>query len=124
MPSAKVLFQPGWTLHQPTKSMLDPITGEPIPGPAVRVEGIGLLQERLFTQMEETTSTAVKDERLVMFAPTVAPIEGLEIQAEDEFTDPQGRRWHAITDGFPRGIPGQTPEYIATRVRRAKEKDQ
>ena len=123
MPSATVLFQPGWVLRQPTTGAQDPITREPIPGPPVLIEGTGLLQERLFTATQETTSTGVTDERLVLFTPRNGLTGVLEIQAHDEFTDPQGRRWHAMTNGYPRGIPGKPPEYIAVRVRRVKEND-
>ena len=75
--------------------------------------------------MQETTPTGgIRDERLVMFAPTGTAVAGLDITAKDEFTGPDGRVWQCISDGIARGIPGRPPDYIAARVRRAKEKEQ
>ena len=75
--------------------------------------------------MQETTPTGgIRDERLVMFAPTGTAVAGLDITAKDEFAGPDGRVWQCISDGIARGIPGRPPDYIAARVRRAKEKEQ
>lgn len=124
MPSAKILFQPGWVLEQRSSVVgEDPITGEPIPNTVEKIEGAGLIQEPLWTGVSETNTRGVRDERLVMFAPEKVPITTLNISADDVFRAPDKTIWHAITDGFPRGIPGQPPEYIAVRVRRAKEKE-
>lgn len=124
MHSSRVLFQPGWKLQKATTLREDLITGNPIAVEHEPVEGTGLVQEALWSGVSETTSTGgVRDERIVMFAPTNQPVSGIDITASDEFIAPDEKVWQAITDGFPRGIPGQEPEYIAVKVRRAKEKE-
>lgn len=124
MRSPKIFFQPGWILEQPSSVVEDdPITGEPIINSVERIEGTGLLQESLWSGVAETNTRGVRDERLVMFAPTTVPITTVNIEANAVFHAPDTSIWQAITDGFLRGIPGQLPEYIAVRVRRAKEKE-
>lgn len=120
MKHVTVLFQPGFILRKITPGLPDPITGEPGTPRVHHIPGRGLVQERLWTGVKETTATGVRDERLVMFCPTSMSVSDVEITAADEFVDDRGRVWQCITDGHARGIPGKMPEYIATRVRRAK----
>lgn len=119
MVTATVLFQPGWSVTTVvTSGGEDPDTGELLPAQKQTVHGRGVVQAPLWTGFQETTSDGgIRDERLVMFSPVV------EVGADAEFLSPSGQCWQAITDGMPRGIPGQVPEYVAVRVRRAKEKD-
>lgn len=121
MVSATILFQPGWThkKHVPSAGE-NPLTGNPLPSTWQSHPGRGLLQEPLWTGFTETSAQGSRDERLVLFEPRAGMPH--EVGQEDEFVDPQGRVWLAITEGMPRGIPGQRPEYVAARVRRAKEK--
>ena len=123
MPTAKILFQPGWKYLAPGPGLDDPVTGEPTTGPGLWIAGTGLVQQPLWTGVEETTTQGVKDERIILFAPENLPVEAIEVTAKDEFLDPQGRCWKATTDGFYRGIPGEPYEYISVRARRAKEKE-
>ncbi|WP_431638843.1 hypothetical protein ACP8NE_00955 [Corynebacterium ulcerans] len=120
--SATVLFQPGFTLRKVVEGREDPITGESGRPTITEIAGRGLAQEPLWSSEKEVGPTSVKDERLILFCPTHAPITSVEICAADEFVDDRGRVWQCITDGHERGIPGKAPEYIATRVRRAKGK--
>lgn len=118
MVTATVLFQPGWvavTSGEPGER--DPFTGESLPAESVETAGKGLLQAPLWSGFTEVTETTVVDERLVMFAPVV------KVRADDCFYSPAGECWLATTEGMPRGIPGNTPEYVAVRVRHAPERD-
>lgn len=117
-----VLFQPGFILRKTTPGEPDPITGEPGVPRVQQMPGRGLIQERMWTGVQETTTSGVRDERLIMFSPTNMGVSDVVVTAADEFEDPRGQVWQCITDGHERGIPGKTPEYIATRVRRAKGK--
>ena len=100
-------------------------TGEIIATTYEPIAGTGLVQEAYWTGMQETIPTGgIRDERLVMFAPTGVTVADLDITAKDEFLGPDGRVWQCISDGIARGIPGLPPDYIAARVRRAKEKEQ
>lgn len=112
-------LQPGWTLETTSPATNeDPETGVTLPPRRVKVSGRGLVQAPLWSGFQETTADGgVRDERLCLFSPPC------EVLADDEFYSPSGECWQAITDGMPRGIPGQVPEYVAVRVRRAKEKD-
>lgn len=112
-------LQPGWTLETTTPSSgEDPETGESLPPRREIVRGRGLVQAPLWGGFQETTADGgVRDERLCLFSPAK------EISADDQFFSPTGECWQAITDGMPRGVPGRPVEYVATRVRRAKEKD-
>ena len=123
MTTSRLLFQPGWTLKKAKQVREDLITGNPIAVQYEPIPGDGLLQEPLWTGTSETTPQGVRDERLVMFAPTNKKVSSIDVAAEDEFISPNKKVWQCITDGFHRGIPGEEPEYIAVRVRRAKEKE-
>lgn len=121
---SRVLFQPGWVLKKASAVREDLLTGNPITIDYQPIKGNGLLQEPHWAGTSETTNQGgVLDERLVMFAPAGQAVSTLEITAQDEFIAPDKKVWQAITDGFARGIPGKEPEYIAARVRRAKEKE-
>lgn len=122
MVSATVLFQPKFILRKVIEGREDPVTGEPGRPTTDEIAGCGLVQEPLWSSEKEVGPTSVKDERLILFCPTHNPITDIEICAADEFVDDRGRVWQCITDGHERGIPGKAPEYIATRVRRAKGK--
>lgn len=122
MVSATVLFQPKFILRKVIEGREDPITGEPGSPTITEIAGRGLVQEPLWSSEKEVGPTSVKDERLILFCPTHTPINDIEICAADEFVDDRGRVWQCITNGHERGIPGKKPEYIATRVRRAKGK--
>lgn len=116
-PVATVLFQPGWKHRAPGEEMHDPDTGEAFDSEPTETVGKGLVQQKLWTGMVETTSTGVVDERVVMFYPVVY------VGADHEFISPTGEVWQAMAEGIPRGIPGHAPEYVAVLCRRAKEKD-
>lgn len=115
--AATVLFQPGWTHHVPGIELEDPVTGERFFGDPVVTEGRGVVQQPLWSGVSETGTVSVLDERIVMFAPVV------DVRSDHEFVSPEGQVWFAISDGMPRGIPGKRPEYVAVRVRRAKERE-
>lgn len=118
MVTAAVLFQPGWvavTAGRPGE--VDQLTGETLPAEQEETIGRGLLQAPLWTGFSEVTETTVVDERMVLFTPPI------KMCAEDSFFSPEGECWQAITEGMPRGIPGQPPEYVAVRVRHAPELD-
>lgn len=118
MVTATVLFQPGWVAVTAGKpGEVDQLTGEALPSEQKETTGRGLLQAPLWTGFSEVTETTVVDERMVLFAPP------LKVRAEDSFFSPEGECWQAITEGMPRGIPGQPPEYVAVRVRHASERD-
>nr|DAV90260.1 MAG TPA: hypothetical protein [Caudoviricetes sp.] len=125
MLTPRVLFQPGWQYRRQTTTRDDPITGEIIATTYEPIAGTGIVQEAYWTGMQETTPTGgIRDERLVMFAPAGVTVDDLDVTAKDEFAGPDGRVWQCISDGIARGIPGRPPDYIAARVRRAKEKEQ
>ena len=118
MVSAVVLFQPGWrAVIAGDSTETDPNTGEPLPAGVEEILGRGLLQAPLWNGFSEVTATTVVDERMVLFEPPVA------VRAEDSLYSPTGQCWQAITEGMPRGIPGQAPEYVAVQVRHAPELD-
>lgn len=118
MVSAVVLFQPGWSaVIAGDSNETDPNTGEPLPAGVEEIPGRGLLQAPLWNGFSEVTASTVVDERMVLFEPPVA------VRAEDSFYSPAGQCWQAITEGMPRGIPGQAPEYVAVQVRHAPELD-
>lgn len=119
MVSAAILFQPGWVLRTTGAGEPDPATGNRRGGARVETPGRGLLQAPTHAGFTETTATAVSDERMVLWAPTG---EQVPITAGDELVSPAGEVWHCITDGLARSIPGHPPDYIAVKVRRAKEK--
>lgn len=125
MLTPRILFQPRWQYRRQTTTQDDPITGEIIATTYEPITGTGLVQEAYWTGMQETTPTGgIRDERLVMFAPADAAVADLNVTAKDEFIGPAGQVWQCISDGIARGIPGRPPDYIAARVRRAKEKEQ
>lgn len=119
MVTAAVLFQAGWLLRSTADGVPDPVTGNRRGGGRVEIPGRGLLQAPNHSGFTETTATAVKDERMVLWAPTGADVD---VTAGDELVAPTGEVWHCISDGLPRSIPGHAPDYIAVKVRRAKEK--
>ncbi|MEJ6013285.1 hypothetical protein WG936_05470 [Corynebacterium sp. H127] len=123
MVSAAILFEPGW-IHCPAgvTNEDDPITGEPKPVPRQQLPGSGLVQQPHWSAFEEITPTSVKDGRILLYRPETG-IEEYEVASNDEFISPNGRVWQATSEGMPRGIPRQPPEYLAIQVRRAKEKD-
>ncbi|ARU45323.2 hypothetical protein [Corynebacterium silvaticum] len=120
--SATVLFQTGFTLRKVVEGREDPITGEPGSPTITEIVGRGLVQEPLWSSEKEVGPTSVKDERLIMFCPVSMGVSDVVVTAADEVEDPRGQVWQCITDGHERGIPGQAPEYVAVRVRRAKGK--
>lgn len=113
----RLLFQPGWVHVGLRAAGVDPLTGNPKGKRREETVGTGLVQERLLTAQKEVSQTGTIDERLVLFHPVV------DVLSTDEFIGPDGKRWLAIQDGYPRGIPGKPAEYVAVRVRRAKEKE-
>ena len=118
MISAAVLFQPGWRAAiTEDKQDVDPFTGEPLPAGVEEIPGRGLLQAPLWGGFSEVTASTVVDERMVLFEPPVT------VRADDAFYSPTGQCWQAITEGMPRGLPGQVPEYVAVQVRHAPERD-
>lgn len=115
MPSATVLFQPGWTHFAAIAGEDDPITGE-ASLTFQATPGTGLVQQiSPAVSQKETGLTGLTDERMVLFAPIV------KVSDRDHFTAPDGTCYNAIATGVPRGIPGNPPEYVAIPVRAAPE---
>lgn len=122
MVSTTVLFEPGFSLIKTVPGGFHELTGDPKPPGRVEIPGRGLIQDPHMTNTTEVTPASVRDERMVLFTND-ADVTALDVKADDEFIDHLGHHWNAIADGRLRGIPRQPPEYVAVRVRRAREKE-
>lgn len=123
MVGAAALLQPGFLYLRRLPESYDPVTGEPVDGGTERILGHGLVQEPVWTSSKEVTPVSVADERLIIFRPDSGEVGALDVVSDEAFIDDRGRVWQCTTDGRARGVPGRPPEYIAVRVRRAKEKE-
>lgn len=121
MVSAQVLFQPGWIHRKYTPGEENPLTGNIGPPSWVEIPGTGLLQQPLWSGMQEITAVGSRDERMVLFAPDEGP--PVEISVADEMISPTGQAWSCSSEGLLRQIPGHPPDYVVVLVRRAEEKD-